>query len=544
MSMPLNRRILLRGLGGACIAAPLLSSLSDRGARAAPAPPPRRLIAMFTHYGCVTNRFFPTKSHGALGAADLQSTSLAPLVPYVDQLLIPRGIRAMNEWTPTLIRGQGNDQDLNACGTYFTCQPVTPNGDDPFSFNVATKFNAMPIGRSLDHVIAEQLSPGGLPLYMRVGNRPDNGQGRISYSASETPYEGYGTPGEAFSKLTGLFTPNTPMSPDSFALARGKSMIDIVRHDLDTLERMDMSKRDRLKLEAWKALLDDTGKVATTAQCSQARAVALGATPMNVDAAGMADPKDDPLMIKISDSMDGADVYSAVAVLAAVCNQSPVVFLNYPVNYIFKGLGLTIESHSLSHRIADASMSGLCLANAIDMLLKIDGYYAQKFAKLIGMLNDIPEGDGKTALDNSAAVWFQEFSDGNAHNLNNIPIIQAGSAGGYFKTGWAINVEDGSATLSKGNSESSCPAGTQLDDGADGTGTDPKYANAPINKYFCNLMNAVGVRAGADGFPAKNGTAEVTKYGRYDKTEDFVHGGTAPPAINNPGEFDALKANP
>lgn len=57
-------------------------------------------------------------------------------------------------------------------------------------------------------------------------------------------------------------------------------------------------------------------------------------------------------------------------------------------------------------------------------------------------------------------------------------------------------------------------------------------------------MNAVGVRAGADGFPAKNGTAEVTRFGRYDRTEDFIHGGTVPPAINNPRGFDSLKANP
>ncbi|MEI9951695.1 MAG: hypothetical protein WDO74_22630 [Pseudomonadota bacterium] len=130
------------------------------------------------------------------------------------------------------------------------------------------------------------------------------------------------------------------------------------------------------------------------------------------------------------------------------------------------------------------------------------------------------------------------MSDGNAHNLNNLPIIQAGSAGGYFKTGWAVNVDDGSANLSNGNSEALCNGVA-----VDSTGTDPALANAPINKYFCNLMNALGVKAGADGFPAKNGSAEVTRFGRYDKTEDFVHGGTAPAAINDPGEFDALKAN-
>ena len=53
---------------------------------------------MFSHYGFVTTKFFPVKSHGRLEAGDLVNT-LAPLAPYANKLLIPRGIRAMNEWT-------------------------------------------------------------------------------------------------------------------------------------------------------------------------------------------------------------------------------------------------------------------------------------------------------------------------------------------------------------------------------------------------------------------------------------------------------------
>jgi hypothetical protein len=176
------------------------------------------------------------------------------------------------------------------------------------------------------------------------------------------------------------------------------------------------------------------------------------------------------------------------------------------------------------------------------MLATIDDYHARKFAHLVGLLDGVDEGDG-TVLDNCAAVWFNEMSDGNAHNLNNLPIVQVGSAGGYFKTGWAVNVDDGAADLTAGNSELTCnssapdPIGT-----VQSTGTDPAFANAPINKYYCNLMNALGVKANADGFPALGGTGEVTHFGMYDKTEDFVGGGTSPPAIHSPGEFSALKA--
>ena len=86
------------------------------------------------------------------------------------------------------------------------------DGTDPFSFDTAYKFNALPIGSSLDHVIAQQLSPNGTPLFMRVGNRMDGAQSGISYLKCAgrrrrccEGYPGLGTPSQVFTALTGLF---------------------------------------------------------------------------------------------------------------------------------------------------------------------------------------------------------------------------------------------------------------------------------------------------------------------------------------------------
>ncbi|WP_437752227.1 DUF1552 domain-containing protein [Sorangium sp. So ce1389] len=543
MAKRVSRRIFLRGLGGACVAAPFLSSITDSSVRAQPATPPKRLIVMYTHYGCITTRFFPKKSHGALTAADLESTTLKHLTPHVDKLLLPRGIRAMNEWTPQLERGQGNDRHLQVNASYFTCHPVTPNSDDPFSFDSATKFEARPTGPSLDHVIARQLSPDGEPLLMRVGNIRDGAPTAISYSAPVTQYPGLGAPAEILAKLTGLFTGPLP-SPDTYKAIRGKSIIDLVRDDLDTLARLDMSRADKNKLEAWKAMLDETVTTVASAQCNTSLATALGATQENFNLASTTSSNDDVLTRRISDSLDGADLYSNLAVLAAACNATPVIVLKYPANFVFKGLGLAMESAGLSYRLGNAGMQGTCVTGVIDMLLKIDDYYARKFAHLVEQLNSIDEGDG-TLLDNSAAVWFQDASDGCARNLNNLPIVQIGSAGGYFRTGCAVNVEDGSPDLTTGNSEIVCADGApnEVDATTQSTGTDPSLANAPINKYFCSLMNALGVRAGTDGFPAPGGSEPVTHFGMYDRTEDFIGGGINPPTIHDPGEFAALKAS-
>ncbi|HYQ02072.1 MAG TPA: DUF1552 domain-containing protein [Polyangiaceae bacterium] len=542
MARHVTRRTFLRGLGGACVAAPFLSSVAERALKAEGLAQPKRLIVMYTPYGCITNRFFPSKSHGPLTAEDLQATTLKHLAPYASKLLLPRGIRAMNEWTAKLVRGQGNDMHTQMSSSFLTCQPVTPNSDDPFSFDTGTLWAPQPVGPSLDHVMAQQLSPNGTPIFLRVGNTQDTATSAISWSAAKTKYPGINL-SQLYSTLTN--TMGGTLNPDTYQTLRGKSIIDIVRHDLDSFARADMSRADRNKLEAWKQLLDETGRGVKA--CSTDGASALGITQANIQTASKFSSSSsgtDSLTQSVTDSLDAADIHSNLAVLAALCNVNPVIFVRYPANFIFTGLGINGDSHNLSHRLDNAGLTGSCLPNAIASLLKVDDYYARKFAHLVGLLNEVDEGDQKL-LDHTAAVWLQGQSDGLAHNLNNLPIVHAGSCGGYFKNGWAVNLDGGSPTLSGGNSELYCADGTATDrvDGvAQLTGTDPTLANAPINKYYCNLMNALGVKAGADGFPAVGGTAEVTRYGMYDKTEDFIHGGTNPAMIHDPGEFAALRA--
>ena len=64
----------------------------------------------------------------------------------------------------------------------------------------------------------------------------------------------------------------------------------------------------------------------------------------------------------------------------------------------------------------------------------------------------------------------------------------------------------------------------------------------PINKYYCNLLNAIGAKAGADGYAAPGGTAPVTKFGKYDDSKLFADGGTKASVIANPGEYAELRA--
>jgi hypothetical protein len=525
-----NRRTFLRGLGGAVVAAPFLSSVAGRATKAQSAPAqsgtaPRRLIVYFTHYGCLTDRWFPALSDGPLSANDYAGMqTLFPLAPYADKLLMVRGIRAMNEWTFQGTLGQTTDPHTQACGSYFTCQPVTP--DDG-------KFTAMPTGRSLDHVAAEQVNPGGgPPLFMQIcgvyGNAL-NTQPIISYDQPNHIFPGYGSALPIYTTLTNLFGTGTP-SPDSYQVAAGKSIIDVVRDDLGNLQRVGMSASDQKKLADWVDLLHQTSTTITT-QCGADAAATIGLTSDSVQAADTAST-----MIGNIDQV--APIMLDLAVLTALCDANRVIFMKMPPNYVFKNLGLNVVSDALAHRDGTGNLGGACLAGVMDMIHSIDVFYAQQFAALVGKLDGFQEGDG-TLLDNTATVWFQEMSDGHAMNLNNLPILQAGSCGGLFKTGCAVNVEGRRTDLTAGNSDGDCQDGNQLSNLKD-AGTPPDQATMPINKYYCNLMNAIGVMADATGSPAKGGTEPVTCYGKYDDTTLFNT--NADPIIKNPGQYTELLA--
>jgi hypothetical protein len=555
MKKTFNRRILLRGLGGAAVAAPFLPSVMEREAKAQgmTVAAPQRLIVFFTFHGCLTNRWFPAKSHGALSTADYMAMpTLAPMAPYASKLLMVRGIRSMNEWSFDGALGQKNDPHTNPAGSTFTCYPLTPNSTTSSASNPG-KFDAKPTGRSLDHIAASCVNkasngmavsatnPGAAPLFLQIGGVQGssmNNQNVISWSDDKgTIFAGVGSPTTVYSNLTNLFGSGTPMNADTYQVARGKSVIDVVRDDLTRLQSINMSGSDKQKLTKWVDLLHYVGgTVSGGAQCSMSTASTLGLTGT----------------LTGGNITKTANVFMDLATLTALCDSNRVIFMKMPANGNFSSVvqykasdgsmkAISNDAHSISHRIGNAGMGGQCVADAIAMIHAVDKYYASLFAYLVGRLDSFSEGDVKL-LDNTATVWIQEMSDGNSHNLNNLPILQAGGAGGYFKTGWAINVEGGTADMSPGNSDKDCANGQSPINSLDSVGTPATTATMPINKYYCNLLNAIGAKADSTGYAAPGGTAPVMKFGKYDNTKYFSDGGTKASVIEKPGEYAELRA--
>lgn len=516
MKKTMHRRLFLQGAGGAVVAAPFLSTLGIKPAIGQTAANPTRIITYFTHYGCITDKWFPAKAHGELTPEDLEGTSIKALKDHYAKLLIPRGIRGINEWTFGREFGQETDPHSQVMASYMTLQPVdrTSSGQTIGGGLNFDKLNALAYGRSWDHVVAEQLNPSGVgPLVAHIGGARTDSISNMSYSASQEIYPGVGSPAQLYSALTNLGkdTGGGAMNPDTYkVVTRQKTAVDIVRDDIQRLQSQQMSQADREKLAQWMELLQSTSGAVSSALCTDAVAAELGIV------SGGGNPGNSlPAVTAVM--MD-------LAVMNALCDQSRIIMLMMPSAGSFTFLdGVSGDIHGLSHRIGNANMGGTCTAGVLGMLEKIDIFYAEQFAYLVGKLDSVQDGEG-TLLDNTAAVWWQEQSDGQAHNNNNMPIIQAGSCGGYFKTGWAINVEDGSPEMSRGNSLGQCGDGdSQIGSNeVQSTGTDNAVANATIAKYYYALMNAVGVKANADGFPDMAGSEKVSKYGWSDDPEKYA----------------------
>ena len=491
----MNRRFFLKGAGGIALAAPFLPSLAERTANAA-TKTPRRSVIFHAPCGRLTDRWFPKVENGPLDPSALGGTTIEALTPYVRKLLVPRGLRSLNSYAVT----QSIDPHDQAMGSKLTCAPIDANNQRyPTSF-------------SLDHEIARQLNPAGRgPLVLSVATMNSTSvKNLVSYAAPLTPNIPLTDPSVIYAALMGLPAASPPVD---YLRRRRLSVLDLVRDDLQSYQRLKMSTADQRRVSNWLELLRQTETKLGTPSCNDST---VGIDAAAVKAASPASTAADGFTF-------GADMMFRLMALTMLCdlNRSLVILFPGYVTFDWDGIHHKVDHDGLCHRTGDFTSGGTCYPDVLNLLTQIDTWYGNKFAKLVGLLDSLPEGDG-TLLDNTATVWLQEFSDGAAFNLNNLPILIAGSAGGYLRQGVSVNV--GGAPIGPGNSEASCMPGG---DGLIHNNTGSTGGNVPINKLYVTLMNAVGCKAAGGG--------PVTSFGLFD-------GDQVADGIKNPGEPTALKA--
>ena len=213
-------------------------------------------------------------------------------------------------------------------------------------------------------------------------------------------------------------------SPDTYKVARGNSIIDIVRDDLSNLQRVPMSSSDQQKLSDWaRASAPDVQAVIAR---GAARTHGVGGHDRHLGGREGGDRR--------PTSRKSRPVMTDLAVLTAHLRCEP---RDLPED----AAELRVQLLEPDGRIPLVVAPDRQRQHGRRLRQRRHGHAPQRStpgtrssSRTGREARRLPEGNG-TLLDNTATVWFQEMSDGDSHNLNNLPILQAGSCGGYFKTG-------------------------------------------------------------------------------------------------------------
>ncbi|MCH8268073.1 MAG: DUF1552 domain-containing protein, partial [Acidobacteria bacterium] len=95
-------------------------------------------------------------------------------------------------------------------------------------------------------------------------------------------------------------------------------------------------------------------------------------------------------------------------------------------NRTYREIGVPDAHHPLSHHQSDPVK--------LEKLYKINLYHSRLFAYFLEKLQSTPDGDG-SLLDHVMIVYGSAMSDGNAHWLQNLPILLLGGGAGQIQWG-------------------------------------------------------------------------------------------------------------
>jgi len=420
----LSRRALLGGAGTLGVALPFLEGMPSRSAWAQDQKPRFGLFICTANgvaqkNGSEPEKFWPS-AKGPLTTASMQADAAdratGILAEYASKLLIVSGVKY-----PAGISGCGHAQGLAQC---LTAAP--PTG----SANMATS-----TGPSADTVLAKGLNVEPLTLYsgMKAGFINE----KLSFSAAGQVRAAEGNPYNVYQRLAGLLEPGTGQPSgmaDRLALKR-KSLNDLVRAELNWLKaRPELSREDLDRLDLHFTAIRDVENTMTEMGLS-CSADGLDMTALEALKSGTAFKANGKIE-------DVAKLQLQLVGLAFACNSTRVATIQIgdgtdATRYTIDGQMLE-SFHHISHRIRGDGTSGEAIPDAVKQHAAIDRVRMATFKHLLDTWSQYKLAEG-SLLDNAFALWTSHVAVGPSHGFSNLPIIIAGSAGGFLKTGQYID---------------------------------------------------------------------------------------------------------
>ena len=410
----ISRRTLLRGVG-ATLALPLLERMTPTAALArAVTTPVVRFCTVYVPNGIVMERWTPT----AEGADFAFTPTLRPLEPYRDHLLVLSGL----DNTGARSRSGASGAHAKPAGAFMTgIEPLPTTGS-----------SSLALGISMDQIIANSLGQEtplpSLELGLE-GTDTVNGvgtcdvgfscayQNRLAWSGPSTPLPIETNPRVVFDRLFGSVDSTDPQARRA-RLRRQGSIIDSVLEKVDRLQG-DLGRRDRAKLDEYLTAVREIERRIQNAE-AQGRELPLVESPAGI-----------PVSYD-----DHARLMFDMQALALQTDTTRVITFQIgreQSGATYPQIGVSDSHHPISHHGGDK--------NKIASLAKINAYHTTLFSYFLEKLATTSDGDG-TLLDNVITLYGSAISEGNSHDIRNLPIILVGGGAGRVKGGRHVKYPD------------------------------------------------------------------------------------------------------
>ena len=406
-SFRLSRRAMLRGAGGVAIGLPFLEIMSPIGrARAQAAAPPKRFIVFFSPDGTIKPAWTPTGS----GTSWTPSRILMPLAANQQHIVVLEGVDNV-----AATKGPGDDH-MKGMGTMLTGTELLPGTTQ----GGCCEPSGLAGGISVDQEIANKIGTTTKFKSLELGVQASSSGtvwGYSNYTGSNQPLPPENNPANVFKRV--FSTLDASATDMQRIQSQRKSVLDAVKQSYGKLNPK-LGAYDKAKLDEHLTNIRDL-ETRITATAVVGAACVKPAMP-TIDYRASANF---PAVGKLQ--MD-------LMVMAMACDLTRVGTLQWEqsvgdVKFSWVDPAITRGHHDMSH-------DGDTSTDTIEMLTKINIWYAEQLNYLIEAMKKIPEGNaGGTMLDNTLILWCNELSKGSAHSHPDMPFLLAGHAGGALPGG-------------------------------------------------------------------------------------------------------------
>jgi hypothetical protein len=442
MAIKLDRRTLLKGIGGTVLALPFLEVMADRTSRARAADPsiPKRYIVCFGGQSLgadndpIHNMYVPT----TIGANYDLKTALAPLANYntiKNEITVVSGLKIPTAYESGGVvpaGGRADDFHINSLSPLLS---GTKTSDGKVH------------GPTSDQLVADAISTGTTfkSLVYRVqaswylDQSAPYGRDLISYRTSGTGVTGIPStvsPRAAFDSLFASFTPVDPAEAArrAFLLKQRKSVLDLVGRKTEKLLGV-LGTADKQRMQRHLDEVRDLERRISAIAPDGGGACKLLADPGGDPAVGGNQTVNGGTGFDVNAGYSNEDERANVLVdlmhMAMVCDLTRVGTLQFTMAQshmnMYPLIGIPYDLHEIGH----SSHGTMGVSQGI-------AWHMKHFGRLVSKFRDTPEDIG-TMLDNMAIVMLHEGGHGydpsagktySSHCTENMACLIAGRVGG------------------------------------------------------------------------------------------------------------------